>query len=171
MSPIRKALEAARRSAVHFESRDVYTPDDPDYLGWVVGKRFDPAVRYREWFDLIAATVTRGVQVRRARIVSEPVTDYIRFEYDVTAGLNVAAGEQVRWLPRRRAVGLLVPAVDCWIFDDEMVIFNHFAGDGSWPGEESGTEVCEDPQLAYWYAAAFDDVWARGIDHVDYIPV
>jgi hypothetical protein len=171
VSPIRKALEVARSSAVHFEARDVYMPDDPDYLGWVAGKRFDPAARYSEWFELIAATVARGVQVRRARIVSEPVTDYIRFEYDVTAGLNVAAGEQVRWLPRRRTAGLLVPALDCWIFDDETVIFNHFAGDGSWPGEEGGTEVCENRQLARRYAAAFDEVWARGIDHADYTPV
>lgn len=170
MSPIRKALEAAKRSAVHFEARDVYTPDDPDYLDWVAGQRFDPAARYREWFDLIAATVARGVEVRRARIVSEPVTDYIRFEYDVTASLNVAAGEQVRWLSRRRAAGLLVPAVDCWIFDTETVIFNHFAGDGSWPGEEGGAEVRDDPQLAARYAAAFDEVWARGVDHAEYTP-
>ena len=49
VSPIRKALETAKRSALHFEARDVYTPDDPDYLGWVAGERFDPAVRYREW--------------------------------------------------------------------------------------------------------------------------
>ena len=48
---------------------------------------FDPAERYREWFDLITQTTGRGVAVRRARIVSEPVTDYIRFEHDVTAGL------------------------------------------------------------------------------------
>jgi hypothetical protein len=53
--------------------------------------------------------------------------------------------------------------VDCWIFDDETVIFSYFAGDGSWPGE--------DPQLARRYSAAFEDVWARGIDHAEYTPV
>ena len=98
-------LRSTERSAVHLEMRDGYTPDDPDWLDWQAGNRFDPAEReeWRGWFDLVAATVARGVIVRRARIVSEPVSAYIRFEYDVTAGHNLAAGEQVRWLARRRA--------------------------------------------------------------------
>jgi len=41
-------------------------------------------------------TVARGVTVRRARIVSEPVSDYIRFEHEHPR--HVEAGEQVRWL-------------------------------------------------------------------------
>jgi len=40
----------------------------------------------------------RGVQIRRVRIVSEPVTDYIMFEH-ATTGSNVAAREDVCWLP------------------------------------------------------------------------
>ncbi len=83
--------------------RDIYTPDDPDWLDWQAGRRFDPAERWASWSDLIRATVARGVSVRRIRLVSEPVTDYIRFEYDVTAAHNLAAGEQVRWLPRARS--------------------------------------------------------------------
>ena len=53
----------------------------------------------RPWLDLIREVTGRGVPVRRARVVSEPVTDYIRFEH-ATTDSNVAAGEQVRWLPR-----------------------------------------------------------------------
>jgi hypothetical protein len=37
----------------------------------------------------------------------------------------------VRWLPRQRAVGLLIPAVDFWIFDEKIVVANHFNGYGS----------------------------------------
>lgn len=94
-------FRSAERSAMHLEMRDAYTPSDPDWLDWQAGKRFDPAEReeWRGFARLISATVARGVSVRRARIVSEPVTDYIRYEYDVTAGHNLAAGEQVRWLP------------------------------------------------------------------------
>jgi phytoene dehydrogenase-like protein len=51
--------------------------------------------------------------VVEARIVSEPVTDYIKYEYDVTAAYNLASGEQVRWLPRQQTAGLLVPPSDC----------------------------------------------------------
>jgi len=86
-------LRAAERSAVHMELRDAYTPDDPDWLDWQAGRRFDPEDRWASWSGLVRATVARGVSVRRLRLVSEPVTDYVRFEYDVTAAHNLAAGE------------------------------------------------------------------------------
>jgi hypothetical protein len=54
-------------------------------------------------------TVAGGVRMRRVRSISEPLADFIRFEYDITIGRNVAAGEQVRWLPRRRPTNLTLP--------------------------------------------------------------
>jgi hypothetical protein len=81
------------------------------------------------WLDLMRATAARGVRLRRARIVSEPVTEYIRFEHEGTAQ-NIAAGEDVRWLPRTRASGLALPGNDYWVFDGTTVLFNHFTGNG-----------------------------------------
>jgi len=157
-------FRAARRSAVHLEMRDSYTPSDADWQEWRDGGRFDPAERWRDWFELIRDTTTRGVSVRRARIVSEPVTDYIRFEYCVTADHNIAAGEQVRWLARHRAADLLVPAVDFWAFDEAVVVFNHFDGNGDWVREERR----DDADLARAWAAAFEAVWERATPHADY---
>lgn len=159
-------FRSAERSAVHLEMRDVYTPDDPDWLDWRAGNRFDPAERWHDWFDLVATAVARGVTVRRARLVSEPVTEYIRFEYDVTAKHNIGAGEQVRWLPRRKASGLLVPCTDFWVFDGLIVLSNHFAGDGSWVTEER----CDDPALASLCASSFEAVWERATPHDQYRP-
>jgi hypothetical protein len=56
-------FRAATYSASHLEMRDAYTPDDPDWQDWREGRRFDPAERWKDWFDLIRETVTRGVQV------------------------------------------------------------------------------------------------------------
>lgn len=159
-------FRAASRSAWHMELRDSYTPADPDWLDWQAGKRFDPAERWADWSDLVRATVARGVSVRRVRIVSEPVTDYIRFEYDLTAVHNVAAGEVVRWLPRDKAAGLLVPVSDFWVFDGQVVLWNHFAGDGSWVGEEQA----DDPALAKLCASSFDAAWERAVPHEYYHP-
>jgi hypothetical protein len=159
-------LRAALRSALHLELRDTYTPDDPDWRDWREGRRFDPAERFREWFDLISETTGRGVQVRRARVVSEPVTDYIRFEYDVTAGLNLAAGEQVRWLPRRHAADMLVPGNDLWVIDESVVVFNHFDGLGNWVDEERR----DDPAVAKLLASAFEAIWERATPHELYQP-
>jgi hypothetical protein len=151
---------------MHLEMRDAYTPDDPDWLEWQSGGRFDPTERWRDWYDLMRETTGRGVVVRRARIISEPISDYVRFEYDVTDAHNIASGEQVRWLPRHRAAGLTVPPTDFWVFDQAVVMWNHFAGDGSWVREERA----QDPVLAKQCAASFEAVWDRAVPHHEYRP-
>ncbi|MEZ0092867.1 hypothetical protein ABH925_004047 [Streptacidiphilus sp. EB129] len=158
-------FRSAQRSAVHLEMRDGYGRD-ADFEEWTSGRRFDPAERWRSWFDLMAQTTIRGIEVRRARIVSEPVSDYIRFEYDVTSGHNIKSGEQVRWLPRRLASDLALPGNDYWLFDGETVLFNHFAGDGTMTGEELVTEV----RTVALCSVAFEAVWQRAIPHEDYRP-
>ena len=90
----------------------------------------------------------------------------MRFEYDVTSAHNIAAGESVRWLPRRQAVGLTVPPTDYGVFDDEIVIWNHFAGNGSWMAEEVDT----DPESARQCASSFEAVWERAVSHEAYRP-
>lgn len=152
------------RSAIHLEMRDGYEPDDPDWLEWRDGQHFDPAERWPEWFGMMRDTTARGVAVRRARIVSEPVTEYVRYEYDVTSAFNIASGEDVRWLPRSRAVGLLIPAVDFWIFDESVVMVNHFDGDGGIVEQVRH----DDTDLAARYAAAFEEIWQRATPHAEY---
>jgi len=135
-----------KRAAVHLEMRDMYTPDDPTYLDWKAGVHVDPVERFRDWYDLIVAAVARGVEVRRARIISEPVTDFIRHEYEVTPDLNIRAGERVRWLPRRLASDLALPGNDFWVFDERLVRFGYFAGDGTYLGHE----MVDDPTVVQW---------------------
>lgn len=159
-------IRAAERTAWHLELRDSYTPDDPDWLEWQAGVRFDPAERWAFFADLVRETVARGVSVRRVRIVSEPVSDYVRYEYDVTAAHNVAAGEEVRWLPRHAGAGLLVPAEDFWVCDGQMLLWNHFAGDGSWVGEERSDDLAH----AQLCASSFEAAWERAIPHAEYQP-
>lgn len=161
-----RLIQSAVSSAVHLEMRDVYTPDDPVFLEWRAGKLNTGSPAYPEWFAEVREHAARGVGFRRARIVSEPVTDFIRFEYEITAALNVAAGEQVRWLPRRQASDLRLPGNDFWVFDDRAVRFGHFAGDGSYLGDE---EV-DDSSVVALCASAFEAVWERAIPHEEYRP-
>lgn len=123
-------LMARCRTAVHLEMRDSYAVDyeEGPFADWRAGFRHDPEDRpswWRPWLDLIQENVRRGAVIRRARIVSEPVSEYTRFLYDGTF-TNVAAGELVRWLPRRHACDLALPGNDFWLFDDEWVHWNHF---------------------------------------------
>lgn len=164
--PFEDLLRQARRSAVHLETRDSYSTSDPAFIAWRTNGTVDPLITYRPWFDLIDSAGRRGVQIRRARIISEPVSDYIRFEHAITAQLNLAAGEDVRWLPRRRASDIALPGNDYWLFDGELAQLNHFTGGG----ESSGYETTTDRRLVALCAEAFEAVWARAIPHVDYLP-
>jgi hypothetical protein len=157
----RELLSTATVSAVHLETRDSYQPSDPSFLAWKAGQ---PVEGKRAWRDLMLTTRARGVVVRRARVISEPVTDYIRYEHSLTAGHNVAAGELVRWLPRRWTSDLCLPGNDFWLLDSKTVMFNHFTGDG----ESAGREVTDDPAVAKMCSVAFEAVWLRAIDHSQY---
>ena len=103
--------------------------------------------------------------VRRARIVSEPVSTYTRYLHAMTS-VNVGAGEQVRWLPRRDAAGIALPGLDFWVFDGHRVLFNHFTGDGDWA--DPRLSYTEAPAVAQLCASAFETVWERGIEHGKY---
>lgn len=157
-------LRTCTRTAVHLEMRDGYMRFDPRFVAWQDGVRDGLAVA-GPWLTLISDVTSRGVLVRRARIVSEPVSDYVRFEHHLT-GANVAAGEEVRWLPRRRASDLALPGNDFWLFDDEVAVFHHFDGDGELAPDDE--EVRTDGAAVKLCAEAFAAVWARAVAHGDY---
>jgi hypothetical protein len=161
-------LDGAKQSAIHLEMRDAYGVDGEaeDFARWQdTGRRDnDPASDYwAPWVGLVQRAVARGVAIRRARIVSEPVTDYIRYEHAGTP-VNIAAGEQVRWLPRRQASDIALPGNDFWLIDHRLIRWNHFTGDGA----SGGGEISEDPAAVELCASAFEQVWTRGTPHDEY---
>ncbi|MBS2549648.1 hypothetical protein KGQ19_22550 [Catenulispora sp. NL8] len=163
-------LNGSKHSAVHMEMRDVYAVSDEDegFKRWKNGHRLDEGDReswWRPWLTLMQDTIARGVVVRRARVISEPVTEYIRYEHSFTF-TNVAAGEQVRWLPRRLASDLAFPGNDFWLFDNTAVMFNVWTGDGDWA--ENGREIRTEPSVIDLCSSSFEAVWGRATPHADY---
>ncbi|WP_043465277.1 DUF6879 family protein [Kitasatospora sp. MBT66] len=158
-------LRGAKRSAVHLEMRDSYSVGDEaeafEHFKKTGEVDNDPAASFwPTWVPLVEGAISRGVVMRRARIVSEPVTDYIRYEHAITP-VNIAAGEQVRWLPRSRASAIALPGNDFWLIDERLVLFHWFTGDGDWAGhafsgDEAAVKLC---------TSAFEAVWAAGIPH------
>lgn len=143
---------------------DRHLTGDPRYVAWQQGRPLPDTEGGRAYRELVRAAVARGVRVLRARIVSEPVSDYVRFEHSLTAGHNIAAGEQVRWLPRAWASTLALPGNPYWLFDDRLVRFSVFSGDG----ELVGHQFSQDPAVVSLCADAFAAVWDRAIDHERY---
>ncbi|MEU7329481.1 DUF6879 family protein [Streptomyces parvus] len=159
-------LGRCQRSAVHLEMRDSYAPTER-FEAWRRGERINWTDRDSWWHpydQLISDTVARGVTIRRARIVSEPVSEYIRWEHYVTHA-NVTAGEQVRWLPRRSATGIALPGNDFWLFDGTLLRVHHFSGDGAVVEDE----ITDEPAIADLCRSAFETVWQLAIPHEQFM--
>ncbi|GLW16526.1 MULTISPECIES: DUF6879 family protein [Streptomyces] len=161
-------MESAQHSAVFLQMRDLYnvSSEAEDFATWQrTGQReMDPESEYwKTWVKTASQAAARGVVIRRARIVSEPVSDSIRYLHAGVA-VNINAGEQVRWLPRRRASDIALPGNDFWLFDGHVIRWNHFAGDG----DVTVHEHSDDPATAKLCADAFEAVWARAIPHDQY---
>jgi hypothetical protein len=158
------------RDAFHLELRDSYhvASEDESYRRWRHGEPPDPSDDDRPWLRRIRAIASSGRSVRRVRVISEPLSEYIRYEHYGTTQ-NLAAGEDIRWLPR-----LLVPehvvfpldGADWWLFDDCLIAIGRFDERGL----PLGSEVSTDPLLVGQCVFARDRLWQAAIPHDRYRP-
>ena len=85
---------------------------------------------------------------------------------DPFAAQLVRAGEDVRWLSRRKASSLLLPGNDFWMFDQQIVVFPHCSGDG----HVLDHEITTNPTILAQCAEAFEQAWRIAIPHHAYTP-
>ena len=151
--------------AIHLEMRDSYgtAVERPHLNRWEAGEPDDDLEWLQPWFSTVREGRQAGKVFRRARIISEPVTDYIRWEH-MDTHLFVEAGEDIRWLPRRSVSGIALPGNDFCMFDSETVIFSVFAGGGLVVERQLTT----DPGIVELCKAAFESVWVLAIPHSEY---
>ena len=157
-------LAGAERSIVHLEARDTYDQTDLAFVKWQ--QDGDTTYPWDTWIDLVGGAVARGVRFRRLRIVSEPVSDYIRWEHAISYG-NLKAGEELRWLPRHLAYDLPHPVADFFMYDQRLIAYNFTAGDGTDTGR---MDYVADPRKILPIVGMFEMLWERAIPHADYTP-
>ena len=155
------------RQVVHLEMRDAYgtvvelphmakwAAGEPDDLAWLAG-----------WCNTLEEHVKAGRSIRRARIVSEPLSDYQRWSHGI-AGPMVQAGEDIRWVPRRLVSSIALPGNDFYLFDDRLAVFLLYAGTGLAVGMASSA----DPADLRLCRTAFEAAWKLAVPHGEYAPV
>lgn len=103
------------------------------------------------WCDTVRAAVAAGKRMHRVHVVTEPLSDYVRFECGWAYEHTVEAGEDVRLVPvTGDAWPAGLPHYDYWLFDSSRLVAMHYDEDGAFV---SG-EVISDPdrivEANYW---------------------
>jgi hypothetical protein len=162
-----RLLRTFGRSSDHLETRDAYgtAVELPHMARWAAGEPDDLAW-LDDWCDTVRRHVAAGRSVRRARVVSEPLSDYQRWSYSI-AWPMVEAGEDIRWVPRRLVSSIGIPGNDFYLLDDRLAVFLIYSGDGLNAAYETSTDPA-DLQLC---RSAFDAVWTLAVPQREYQPV
>ncbi|HEY7145479.1 MAG TPA: hypothetical protein VH637_14645 [Streptosporangiaceae bacterium] len=153
-------------TALHLEMRDSYGTqvEKPHLRRWRRGEP-DDIEWLKPWFGTVRAGIESGKVFRRLRIISEPITDYIRWAH-MDTHLFVEAGEDIRWLPRRLASTTAFPGNDFWLFDTETVVFSLFSGSG----DVVEWQLYTDADVVQLCQSAFNSAWELAIPHSEYSP-
>ena len=156
-----------KKSFVHLETRDAYGTkiELPHMAQWRRGQPDDFAW-LTWWLDMLRGHREAGRTCRRLRVVSEPLNDYQRWTTS-HAHLLVDSGEDIRYVSRRRLVTVTLPGSgDFYVFDDHLVLFLHYAGNGM----NVSFEITEDPRIAQMCNETFETVWDMATPARDYRP-
>jgi len=129
-----------RRSCFRLETLQCYlgSGEDDSIRAFLAGRSPQPHPGKREWMTLVDAAVRDGRTMQRVHVVTEPITDYIRFEVTWSYAYSVAAGEDVRIIPvlDGEPWPLEIPTCDFWLFDDSELFDMHYDAEGTWTGIE-----------------------------------
>ena len=160
-------LAEFEREIIHLETRDAYGTEVelPHMARWAAGQP-DDLQWLQPWCATLKEAVRAGKSVRRARIVSEPLSDYQRWSYSIAQPM-VDAGEDIRWVPRNRISSIAIPGNDFYLFDDRLAVFLTYTGNGL-AAAKLGSSDPADIELC---RSSFEGIWAMSIPHREYHPI
>lgn len=154
-----------KHRAFHLEVQDSYhTPDEAGPFHLFLTRQPDDLAWHQPWLNRVREVTNAGKSIMRARVVTVPHGGYTRWGLTV-APHNIAAGEDIRWLPRHLIGSADLAADDYWLFDDERVVFTVFEPGGRFVGGAATT----DPTIVEYCRTVRDRVWQVAIPHSQYI--
>ena len=153
------------RSAWRWEAQGTYhQPDEVEpWQRWRDGVPISQDLDWlAPWLDMVREATRAGKRFERVRMMTEPVTEYLRCQLEVTLA-NLDAGEDIRLLPQAEAKHLGLPSHDFWLFDDERVAVLHFG-----PDDLDGAEIITDPTTVARYQTWRDVAWRQAVTFEQY---
>ena len=133
------------------------------YARFLAGQPADWAWR-EPWKRIVRGHRAAGRIMQRVHIVSEPLSDYARFELLRVYPANVEAGEDVRILERKKARGLTATG-DFWLFDDYLAALLVYDA----AGRVESVELIDDPFALVPIRAVRNKTLKRAAPLVQYV--
>jgi len=154
-----------QHTAYRLEVRDSYAdPGEADHVRRFLAREQPDDSWMEDWMGLILRRTLEGQRIGRVRVVSEPWSDYTRFGLNLSR-LNVAAGEDIRYLSRDRATDLGLPQYDYWLLDShKMCILRHDDRDVL-----LGADVIHDPAVVVEHAHYRDIARHYALPRAEYL--
>jgi hypothetical protein len=138
------------RCVYRLEALDSY--DAPNerapFAAFLAGKPVDDGWR-ANWRRIAGDITASGRSMARVHVVTEPVSDYMRFMLLHGYPANVESGEDVRILGRSAAREGGLPDMDYWLFDDDLAAVLVYDAEGTverveWHSREEAPQMLAD---------------------------
>jgi hypothetical protein len=143
--------------------------EDQSFRAFLAGDPLvaDPA--RDEWTGMVRAAAADGKVFQRVHLVTEPLSDYVRYELAWWYAPNTEAGDDVRILPADRVpskeLAALIGLGDYWLFDSSDLWVMHYDTDSRFQYAEQVSDHEMIVTRAYWRDAALH----YAIPYTDYM--
>lgn len=122
-----------RSEAWRLETLPQYlVPQEADEIAaYHAGMRVDPFTYSSAYTENLKRQCAEGKSKGRVHIVTQPLSDYLRFEFSRYYCPHVWAGEDIRIIDVTERDNPLSEAQDFWLFDRSTVVLMNYAPDGT----------------------------------------
>ncbi|MFD5627169.1 DUF6879 family protein [Streptomyces sp. NPDC127072] len=125
-------FDTMQREAWRLETLPVYTmPQEAEKLARFLHGEKSPDDYTSGWMDEVRQWRSEGKSVGRVHIVTRPLSDYLRFEFEYYYRHHDKAGEDIRILDVTDKPNPLSGVQDFWMFDGSKVVHMNYRPDGT----------------------------------------
>jgi hypothetical protein len=129
--------------------------EDLDLAAFLDGKPRPSNPGRDKWTATIAANRDAGKTQQRVHVVTEPLTDYMRYELTWGYEPNAKAGEDIRIIPVPGSrLWPPLPKSDFCLFDSSELFAMIYGPDGTWRGAEPVSDPHRIVEACRWRDAA-----------------
>ncbi|ARZ69653.1 hypothetical protein M1P56_02150 [Streptomyces sp. HU2014] len=127
-----RCFDSMRSEAWRLETLPVYTmPQEAEKMDRFLAGEKSPDDYWSSWMGEVREWRKEGKRAGRVHIVTRPLSEYLRFEFEYYYRHHVKAGEDIRILDVTERENPLPGVRDFWMFDRSKVVLMNYRPDGT----------------------------------------